>query len=148
MTIEPKELLLRMKECEYLFDSKLGQTINKNYEEDKKHVLKILDLLYQNYERVRYVDDLSDSKIGKKKWGLLISEKFAMMDKRVPIPQVPFHLVAEGKNKVLIKPKHAYLMLQGFFHELEDEICVVLNFKDKECRKVFRENVSYENLAK
>src|SRR4051812_24616452 len=105
MKLESKELLLKMKECDFVFDSKVGQVLNKNYEEDKKYVLEILDLLYQNLEKVRFVDDLSESVIGKGKWAILISEKFAMMDKRIPIPQVPFHLKFAGKSVNLINPK-------------------------------------------
>lgn len=89
MVTEPKELLLKMKECEFVFDSKIGQSLNWNYDEDKYYVLKILDLLFENYDRIQYIDDLSSSKIGKKSWALLISEKFAMVDKKSPIPQVP-----------------------------------------------------------
>lgn len=146
MSIEPKELLLKMKESQFVFDTKIGQTLNNNSEDDKKYVVNILDLLYENYSRVRYVDDLSDSKIGKGKWAVLVSEKFAMMDKRIPIPQVPFHIVVDGKNKISMSAKNAYMLLIGFFKETDDEVCVALNFKNREYRKVFKENVSYTKV--
>ena len=137
-----------MKRCEFVFDTKVGQTFNRNYDEDKKYVLKILDLLYENYERIRYVDDLSNSKTGKKKWAVLISEKFARMDKRVPIPQVPFNFEVDGKNMFTMKPKHAFLMLVGFFEMLDEEIFVALNFKDKYYREIFLSNLEYNLVNK
>ncbi|WP_143560965.1 MULTISPECIES: hypothetical protein [Sporosarcina] len=78
---------------------------------------KILELLYENFHKVRFVDDLSESVIGKGKWAVLISQKFAMADKRFPIPQVPFHLKYDGKDNIFIKSKHSYFMLIGFFQE-------------------------------
>ena len=142
MVTEPKELLLKMKECEYVFDTKIGKSLNRNYDEDKYYVLKILDLLYENYDRIQYIDDLSSSMIGKKSWALLISEKFAMMDKRIPIPQVPFHIIAEGKNRLTMRPKEGYLLLSGFFKALDDEIHVFLNFKNSDLRNIFMNNLS------
>jgi hypothetical protein len=142
MVAEPKELLLKMKECEYVFDTKIGQSLNRNYDEDKYYVLKILDLLFENYDRIQYIDDLSSSKIGKKSWALLISEKFAMMDKRIPIPQVPFHIITEGKNRLTMRPKEGYLLLLGFLKALDDEIHVCLNFKNTELRNIFMNNLS------
>lgn len=148
MNIEPKELLLKMKEYDFVYDTKIGQVLNKKAEEDKFYVFKMLDLLYKNYDRVRYIDDLSDSVIGKGKWALLFSQKFAMADKRLPIPQVPFHIKIQGKNDLSMKAKHAYLMLIGFFQELEDEICVCLNFKDEENRKFYKKLVKDKSLIK
>lgn len=141
MKVEPRDLLIKMKEFEFVYDTKLGKAFNKNFEEDKYYVFKILDLLHQNFGRVRYVDDLSDSVIGKDKWALLISQKFAMQDKRIPIPQVPFHIKYSGKNDLSLNAKHAYLMLIGFFQELTDEICVSLNFKDEEYRSIYKKLV-------
>lgn len=142
MSIDPKELLLKMKKCEFVFDTTVGKALNKNHEEDKRYVLKILDLLHENRDRVKYVDDLSSSKLEEPKWAVLISEKLAMLDKRVPIPQVPFHIVVDGKNKLTMRSKNAYLLLVGFFQELEDDIQVCLNFRNAEYRKVFRENLT------
>lgn len=85
---------------------------------------------------------------GKGKWAVMISQKYAMMDKRVPIPQVPFHFKYDGKNDLSIKAKHAYLMLMGFFQETEDEICVMLNFRDEECRKVYKKLMKEKALTK
>lgn len=146
MSIEPKELLLKMKDFEFVYDTKIGKAVNKKHEEDKKYVFKILDLLYANYDRVRYVDDLSDSVIGKGKWSVLISQKFAVADKRFPIPQVPFNFRCEGKTNMTMKAKHAYYMLIGFFQECEDEICVSLNFRDSENRKVFKNLVKNNKI--
>lgn len=111
--------------------------VNKKYEEDKAYVFKILDLLYENFHRVRFVDDLSESV-----WGVLISQKFAIMDKRIPLPQFPFFLKYDGKQGIFIKPKHSYFMLIGFSQELDDEICVLLNFKNEEYRNMYKKFVN------
>ena len=147
MNIEPKELLIKMKEHDFVYDTTVGKMVNKNYEEDKAYVFKILDLLYENFYRVRFVDDLSESVIGKGKWAVLISQKFAMADKRIPIPQVPFHLKYDGKNDISIKAKHSYFMLIGFFQELDDEICVSLNFKKEEYRNMYKKLVKNQTLV-
>ncbi|MGE7219629.1 hypothetical protein ACQKJC_24645 [Priestia koreensis] len=75
-----------MKACEFVLDMSLGQVLNENAGENKEYVVKILDLLYEHFDRVRYVNDLSASVTGKNGWSVMVSEKFAMMDKRVPIP--------------------------------------------------------------
>lgn len=147
MNIEPKELLLKMKEDDFVYDTTVGKMVNKKYEEDKAYVFKILDLLYEKFHRVRFVDDLSERVIGKGKWAVLISQKFAMADKRIPIPQVPFHLKYDGENDIYIKPKHSYFMLIGFFQELDDEICVMLNFKNEEYRKMYKKLVKNHTLV-
>lgn len=135
---EAKELLLKMKKVEFIYDTKLGKLLNKNHQQDKDYVLKILDLLYQNYDRVKYVDDLSDSVIGKGNWALLISEKFAMMNKLIPVPQLPFHVKIAGRNDAFINSKYTYYMLIGFFKDTDNEIYVSLNFRNKEHRKAFK----------
>lgn len=147
MNIEPRELLLKMKEYDFVYDTTVGKMVNKNYEEDKAYVFKILDLLYENFHRVRFVNDLSESVIGKGKWAVLISQKFAMADKRIPLPQVPFHLKYDGKNDISIKSKHSYFMLIGFFQESDDEICVSLNFKNEEYRKIYKKLVKEQALV-
>lgn len=139
MSVSPRELLLKMKEEEFVYDTKIGKALNRRHSEDKDYVLKTLDLLHQNFDRVRYIDDLSESKIGKGKWAVMISAKFAMLDKRFPIPQVPFHIKVAGKNELSMNAKQAYLTLIGFFQELNDEICVVLNFKNNEYRTFYKE---------
>lgn len=136
---EPRELLLKIKEYDFIYDSKLGRAVNKNHEEDKQYVFKLLDLLYENFERVKLVDDLSPSVIGKKRWALLFSQKFAIADKRLPIPQVPFHIRYDGKDDLGLKSKYAYLMMIGFFQETEEDVYVSLNFKDEIYRKQFKE---------
>lgn len=138
MTIEPKQFLSRMKEHEFIYDTKLGKVVNKQSEQDKEYVFKTLDLLEANFDRVRYVDDLSDKVIGKNNWAVLISQKYAMMDKRMPIPQVPFHLKFNGKNSFALRNREAYYMLVGFLQESNEEICVSLNFRDEECRKEWK----------
>ena len=147
MDIEPKELLLKMKEYDFLYDTAVGKMVNKNHEEDKAYVFKILDLLYENSHRVRFVDDLSESIIGKGKWAVLISQKLALADKRIPIPQVPFHLKYDGKNDIFINARRSYFMLIGFFQELDDEICVYLNFKDDEYRKMYKKVVKSQTYV-
>ena len=147
MNIEPKELLLKMKEHDFVYDTKVGKMVNKKYEEDKAYVFKILDLLYENFHRVRFVDDLSESVIGKGKWAVLISQKFAVADKRIPIPTVPFHLQYDGKINISIMAKHSYFMLIGFFQELDDEICVSLNFKNDEYRKIYKKLVENQTFV-
>ncbi|MEJ9230812.1 hypothetical protein LAV79_15245 [Peribacillus butanolivorans] len=92
MSVDSSELLLKMKEHDFIYDSKIGKMVNKNHEEDKDYVFKILDLLYKNFHRVKYVDDLSPSI----KWGILISQKYAVMDKRIPLPQVPLSIQYDG----------------------------------------------------
>ncbi|PIC65916.1 hypothetical protein CSV78_15215 [Sporosarcina sp. P16a] len=141
MNIESKELLLKMKEYDFVYDTTVGKMVNTNSQEDKAYVFKILDLLYENFHKVRFVDDLSESVIGKGKWAVLISQKFAMVDKRIPIPQVPFHLKYDGKDDISMKAKHSYFLLIGFFQELDDEIYVSLNFKNEEYRRVYKELV-------
>lgn len=138
MSVYSKDLLMKMKEEDFVYDTGIGKALIKNHDQDKQYVLKIIDLLYLNFDRVRYVDDLSSSKIGKGKWAVMISAKFAMMDKRMPIPQVPFHIKIDGHNELSMNAKHAYLMLIGFFQELDDEICVALNFKNTEYRNEFK----------
>ena len=139
MTITPKELLLKMKDYDFVYDTTLGKKLNKNYEEDKVYVFKILDLLYENFHRIRFVNDLGKSAIGKGNWAVLVSQKFAMLNKTIPVPQAPFHFQYDGKIDLSIKVKHAYFMLMGFFKESEREIYVCLNFKDKEYRKFYKE---------
>ncbi len=143
-----KELLLRMKEREFVFDTKIGQKLNKNFEEDKFYILKILDLLHENFDKVKFVDDLSSSVIGKKKWAVMVSEKFAMMDKRIPIPQVPFHIVVEGRNETSMKAKHAFYMLKGYLEEENEAIYVALNFRHPEYRKLYKELIKGEKIEK
>ncbi|MDQ0975901.1 hypothetical protein QFZ31_005779 [Neobacillus niacini] len=126
MSIEPRELLLKMKQYEFVYDTKIGQVMNPKADEDKEYVLKILDLLYKNFDRVRYIDDMGSKYTGKGAWAVMLSQKFALLDKRIPIPQVPFHIKIDGKNDLSIKTKHAYLMLVGFFKESDNEICVCL----------------------
>lgn len=138
MSVDSRALLLKMKEHDFFYDSKIGRVINKNHEEDKDYVFKILDLLYKNFHRVKYVDDLSPSIIGKNKWGILISQKYAVMDKRFPLPQVPLSIQYDGLFGSLFKGKPAYLMLIGLLQESEEEIYVALNFKDEENRKIFK----------
>ena len=46
MNIEPKELLLKMKEHDFIYDAAVGKMVNKNYQEDKAYVFKILDLKF------------------------------------------------------------------------------------------------------
>lgn len=138
MTITAQELLLKMQGKDFIFDTAIGKMVNKKYQEDKDYVIKILSLLYTHFERVVYVDDLSDSITGKGKWAMLISEKYAIADKRLPLPQVPFHMRYE-KTISFIRPKYAYLMLIGFFQELDEEIYVSLNFKDEALRKEFKQ---------
>lgn len=137
--LNPKELLVKMKEFDFVYDTKLGKAVNKNAEVDKEYIFKILDLLYDNYERVKFVDDMSSSTVGKTSWGLLLSQKFAMLDKRLPIPQIPFHMRYDGVIfDMSMKAKHAYLMLIGFFQELDEDIYVALNFKDEKYRKYYK----------
>lgn len=138
MSIEPKELLLKMKEHDFIYDTKLGKVMNKNPEEDKYYIFKILDLLYNNFGRVKFTDDTSSSVIGKGKWAILISQKFAMIDKRVPLPQVPFHIKYDGKDSLTLKAKHAYFMLIGLIQETDEEIYVILNFKDEKYREEYK----------
>lgn len=147
MNIEPKELLLKMKEHDFVYDTPVGKMANKNYKEDKAYVFKILDLLYENFHRVIFVEDLSASTIGKGKWAVLISQKFAMVDKRIPIPQVPFNFKYDGKIDISIKAKHSYFMLIGFFKELDHEIYVFLNFKNEEYRKLYKKFVKNQTLV-
>jgi hypothetical protein len=85
MTIEPRELLLKMKQYEFVYDTKIGQVMNPKADEDKEYVLKILDLLYENFDRVRYVDDMGSKYTGKNAWAVMLSQKFAVLDKRMPI---------------------------------------------------------------
>jgi hypothetical protein len=148
MTIEPRDLLLRMKEYDFIYDSKVGKVMNKKHEEDKFYLFKILDLLHENFHRVRYVNDMGSKATGKVAWAVMFSQKFAMKDKRIPLPQVPFHFKYDGKNDLSIKAKHAYLMLVGFFHDTENEICVMLNFKDEECRKEYKKLMKEKALTK
>ena len=149
MSVKHKELLQKMKEYDFIYDTKIGQVISKKRaEEDKEYIFKMLDLLYENYHRVRYVDDLSSSVIGKGAWAIMFSQKFAMMDKRIPIPQVPWHIKIEGKNDLSIRTKHAYYMLIGFFKDTDEEICVALNFKDKENRKIYKALIKDNALTK
>lgn len=148
MNIESKELLLKMKEYDFIFDTKIGKMVNKGYEEDKWYVFKILDLLYENFDRIVYVDDLSESIIGKGKWSILISQKFAIADKRLPIPQVPFYMRYSDKTFTFIRPKHAYLMLIGFFQEMNEKIYVSLNFKEDSYRKEFKQLTKDKELKK
>jgi hypothetical protein len=107
-----------------------------------------LDLLYHNFERIRYIDDLSSSKIGKDKWAVMISEKFAKMDKRIPIPQVPFHIKIDEKDEIFMNAKHTDLMLIGLFQELDEELYVALNFKNNEFRKMFKHKTQNQELVK
>ncbi|WP_207118050.1 hypothetical protein [Peribacillus simplex] len=144
MNVEPKELLMKMKEYDFIYDTSIGKVVNKEHEEDKEYVFKILDLLYENFDRVRYADDLSDTVIGKKKWTILISQKFAMMDKRIPVPQVPLHMTYDRSLRGAFRGKQAYLMLVGVLKETEEEIYVSLNFKDEEYRKVFKKIAEYK----
>ncbi|MFS0812990.1 hypothetical protein [Peribacillus phoenicis] len=65
MSVEPKELLKKMKEYDFIYDTSFGKVVNKGHEEDKEYIFKILDLLHDNFDRVRYADDLSDTVIGK-----------------------------------------------------------------------------------
>jgi hypothetical protein len=136
--INDKELLMKMKESELIFDTKIGQMVNKGHQEDKEYVCKILDLLYENFDRVVYVDDRSDTIIGKDKWSMMVSQKYALVEKHIPLPTFPFHLTYDGKLLKFIKPKFAYLMLIGFFKELDEDIYVSLNFKDEELRRKFK----------
>jgi len=136
MNIEPKELLVRMKQYDFIYDSKLGQVVNKFHEEDKEYIFKMLDLLYENYDRVRYIDDMGES---KGRYALLVSQKFALADKRVPIPQVPFSFQYNGKPYAIWRAKIAYYLLIGIMQETDEEICVSLNFKDEKYRKVFKQ---------
>lgn len=138
MSVNARDLLLKMKEADFVYDTGIGKVVNKNHDQDKQYVLKMLDLLYQNFDRVKYVDDLSSSKIGKDKWAVIISARFAMIDKRIPIPQLPFHIKVDGHNEAFMNARHAYLMLIGFFQELDDEIYVCLNFRNTECRNAFK----------
>lgn len=138
MIVEAKELLMKMKESELIFDTKIGKMVNKGHQGDKEHVCKILDLLYENFDRVVYVDDRSDTIIGKDKWSLMVSQKYALVENYIPLPTFPFHLTYDGNLLKFIKPKHAYLMLIGFFKELDEDIYVSLNFKDEELRKKFK----------
>ncbi|MFU2014770.1 hypothetical protein ACM6Q7_06785 [Peribacillus butanolivorans] len=147
MSVDTRDLLLKMKEHDFVYDSKIGKMVNKNHEEDKDYVFKILDLLYKNFHRVKYVDDLSPSVIGKNKWGILISQKYAVMDKRFPLPQVPFSIQYDGLMGSLFRGKPAYLMLIGFLQETEEEIYVSLNFKDEEYRKIYKK-LSKDNELK
>lgn len=136
--INDKELLMKMKESEFIFDTKIGKMVNKEYQEDKEYVCKILDLLYENFDRVVYVDDRSDTIIGKGKWSLMVSQKYAMVEKHIPLPTFPFHMSYNGKNFTFIRPKYAFLMLIGFFKELDENIYVSLSFKEDEFRRKFK----------
>jgi hypothetical protein len=132
-----KELLLRMKKCELIYDTKLGEFFNKNCDPDKRAVLDILDLLYENFDKVKFTRDLSPSVIGKKSWGVMVSEKLAMMDKIIPLPQVPFHIIVEGKNFRVHSPCEAYFVLKEFLENEDESIYVFLNFKQKELKRMF-----------
>ncbi|MGN7170840.1 hypothetical protein ACTHSJ_33770 [Paenibacillus cellulositrophicus] len=138
MSVNSKDLLMKMKEEAFVYDTSIGKALNKKHDEDKQYVLKILDLLHLNFDRVKYVEDLSSSNIGRGKWAVMISAKFAMMDKRIPIPQVPFHIKIDGHNELSMNAKSAYFMLIGFFQELDDEIYVFLNFKNNDYRNEFK----------
>ncbi|PKR82893.1 hypothetical protein [Heyndrickxia camelliae] len=146
MTIEPREFLMNMKEHDFVYDmKKLSAVFNRNHEEDKEYVFKILDLLYENYDRVKYIDDMSEKYTGKDGWAVLISQKFAMADKRIPIPQAPFHIKINGKNDISMKAKIAYMLLIGFLKETDEPIHVSLNFKDEVYRKTYKQYVK-ENV--
>ncbi|AZV43658.1 hypothetical protein BAOM_3049 [Peribacillus asahii] len=139
MTIDPRELLLKMKEYDFIYDTKLGKIMNKKSEEDKYFIFKILDLLYDNFDRVKYTDDLSESVIGKEKWGILISQKFAISDKRMPIPQVPFNLLYSSKLiSMSLSARQGYYTLVGLLLETDEDIYVMLNFRDEKYRKEYK----------
>ncbi len=107
-----------------------------------------MDLLYEHFDRVRYVDDLSASVTGKNGWSVMISEKFAMMDKRVPIPQVPFHIKVDGKNKMTMNPKESYELLERFLQESDDQINVFLNFRQNHLRETYVNYVERKKVSK
>jgi hypothetical protein len=129
-----RELLREMQECEFVYDTKIGKFFNRQHEIYKTATIEILELLYQNFERVRYVDDLSY----RKECSLMFSEKFAMMDKRIPLPQVPFHLMMGGKNKFL-GPCDAYFIVRDYLKNNEGPVNVFLNFRNKRLQEVYKQ---------
>lgn len=137
MSEEGKALLLAMKEREFIYDTKIGQFLNRKHEIYKAAVLELLDILYENADRVEFINDLSY----EKGCALLISEKMAMMDARIPLPQVPFHIKMGGKW-LGCSPCDAYFALKDYLENEDGPVRVFLNFKDKETKEVYAKQLN------